>query len=69
MQALLDAQSKLCIHSGLHPSYGLPIYSARQMHEPAPFLSLQIALEPQGEGVQGVKTSFCIWTKIIFIDH
>lgn len=57
MQALLDAQSVFTTHSGRQPSYGLPICSGRQLQEPAPFCSLQIAFAPQGEGTQGVGLS------------
>lgn len=51
--ALLLSQSEFVTHSGLHPTYGSPKYSLRQVHDPAPFLSLHIAFDPQGEGLQG----------------
>lgn len=54
IQALIEGQSEFKTHSGRQPSYGLPIYSGKQMQAPAPFCSLQIALEPQGEGLQGL---------------
>lgn len=57
VQALLLSQSELVTHSGLHPTYGSPKYSFRQVQEPAPFLSLQIAFGPQGEGLQGLINS------------
>lgn len=53
VHALLLSQSELVTHSGLHPTYGSPKYSFKQVQEPAPFLSLQIAFGPQGEGLQG----------------
>lgn len=52
-QALLRSQSELDTHSGRQPVYGSPKYSGKQAHEPTPFLSLQRALAPQGEGLQG----------------
>lgn len=57
IQALLDGQSVLMVHSGLHSSYGFPKYSCMQVHDPAPFCSLQTALAPQGDGIQGFKIS------------
>lgn len=54
-QALVRSQSELVTHSGLHPVYGSPKYSGRQAHEPAPFLSLHIALAPHGDGLHGVR--------------
>lgn len=63
MQALFEGQSDDKTHSGLHPSYGLPIYSGRHVHDPAPFCSLHTAFEPQGDGMHGVsgcgKTGSC----------
>lgn len=53
MQARFEGQSELTVHSGRHPSYGLPIYSGKQAQDPTLFCSLQIAFEPQGDGVQG----------------
>lgn len=52
-------------HSGLQPVYGSPKYSGKHVQEPAPLSSLQIALEPQGEGLQGVRCSSTkvSWTK------
>lgn len=52
-QDLLLSQSELVTHSGLQPEYGSPKYSGKQEHDPAPFLSLHMALVPQGEGSQG----------------
>jgi len=57
MHALFDGQSVLSTHSGLQPSYGLPMYSGKQVQDPAPFCSRQMAFAPQGEGVQGVAIS------------
>lgn len=57
IHALLDAQSVLSVHSYLHPSYGFPSKPGRQLQEPAPFCSLQIALAPHGEGSHGDKYS------------
>lgn len=55
--ALSDAQSEFTIHSGLQLSYGLPKYSGKHVHDPAPFCSLQTALEPHGDGSHGVDIS------------
>lgn len=55
--ALFEGQSEFKTHSGLQPSYGFPIYSGKQVQEPAPLSSLQIAFAPHGEGVQGVAFS------------
>lgn len=57
MHALLYGQSEFRVHSGLHPSYGLPIKSGKQVQEPALLSSLHWALAPQGEGEHGVMTS------------
>lgn len=57
IQALLVIQSVFTIHSGRQPSYGLPKYSGKHVHEPAPCCSLQIALTPQGDGTQGERCS------------
>lgn len=35
------------------------------MQDPAPFLSLHIAFEPQGDGLQGLRGSTTLVTKII----
>lgn len=56
-QALVRSQSELVTHSGLHPVYGSPKYSGIQVQEPAPFLSLHLALAPQGDGLHGVRGS------------
>lgn len=53
IQARFERQSELTVHSGRHPSYGLPMYSGKQAQDPTPFCSLQMAFEPQGDGVQG----------------
>lgn len=50
---LLEGQSVLTEHSGRHPSYGFPEYPDEQTHDAALFRSLQMALLPQGDGVQG----------------
>lgn len=55
IHAKLEAQSELTTHSGRHPSYGFPIWSGWQTHAPAFLCSLQMALEPHGEGEQGVR--------------
>lgn len=52
-QAKSCEQSVLCTHSGLQLMYGSPIKSGGQVHEPALFLSVHIALVPQGVGSQG----------------
>lgn len=54
-QALLRSQSVFVTHSGLHPMYGSPMYSGRQVQDPTPFLSLQIAFAPHGDGLHGVR--------------
>lgn len=59
IHALSDAQSELITHSGLQPSYGLPIYSGKQEHEPAPFRSLQTAFAPHGDGEHGFCWESC----------
>ena len=51
--ALLDGQSELTIHSGLHATQGSPKYSGIHWQAAALFLSEQRALDPQGEGLQG----------------
>lgn len=56
--ARFDAQSELRTHSGRHPSYGLPKYSGKHWHAPAPFCSRQMAFEPHGFGTQG-----CIFSR------
>jgi hypothetical protein len=53
MQAFECEQSEFCTHSGLQLTYGSPTYSGGQVQEPAPLLSLQIAFNPQGDGLQG----------------
>lgn len=57
IQARFEGQSEFNVHSGLQPSYGLPIYSGRHTQEPAPFRSLHSALIPHGDGLQGFKLS------------
>lgn len=57
IHALFDGQSVLTVHSGLQSSYGFPKYSGKQVQDPAPFCSLQIAFAPQGEGTQGLEIS------------
>lgn len=51
--ALSLGQSVFKMHSGRQPVYGSPKYSGKHTHEPAPFLSLQTAFAPQGDGWQG----------------
>lgn len=57
MHALFDGQSVLTVHSGLQSSYGFPKYSGKQVQDPAPFCSRQIAFAPQGDGMQGLEIS------------
>lgn len=38
------------------------MYSGRHVQDPAPFCSLQIALAPHGEGMQGVRVSIIVST-------
>lgn len=64
IQARFEEQSEFKMHSGLQFSYGLPTYSGKHVHEPTPFCSLQMALAPQGDGIQGVKLSFCTFSII-----
>lgn len=59
--AVFEGQSVLTTHSGLHPSYGLPVYPSKHMQEPALFRSLHSALTPHGDGEHGlVIISVCI---------
>ena len=51
--ALFDGHSGLIVHSGLHATYGSPKYSGIHLHAPALFLSVQIAFDPQGDGLHG----------------
>lgn len=51
--ALFAGQSELSVHSGRHPSYGLPMYSARQEQDPALFCILHMEFAPHGNGIQG----------------
>lgn len=53
-QAFERSQSAFMTHSGRQPVYGSPKYSGRQVHDPAPFLSLHKAFAPHGEGLQGI---------------
>lgn len=63
MQARFDGQSEFRTHSGRQPSYGFPVYSGRQVHDPALFCCLQMALAPQGVGLQGSNRSIgYVWT-------
>lgn len=67
-QDLSTVQSVFITHSGRQPRYGSPWKSSIQVHEPAPFRSRQIALGPQGDGLQGCRgTSF--GTEIHFIEN
>jgi len=60
-------QSEFITHSGLQPSYGFPLYSGKQLHEPAPLYSLHIAFIPQGEGMHGFRGSWYNGSTIIII--
>lgn len=41
------------------------MYSGKQLQDPAPLCSLHIALEPHGDGVQGVgRSSYCIAARV-----
>ena len=53
LQARSDGHSGLIVHSGLQATYGSPKYSGIHRQEPARFLALQIAFDPQGDGLQG----------------
>lgn len=57
IQALFVEQSEFWTHSGLQPVYGSPKYSGRHVHEPTPLRSLQMAFEPHGDGLQGLRSS------------
>lgn len=46
---LSNAQSMLVTHSGLHPTYGSPLYSDRQVQIPFEHK----ALYPHGDGLHG----------------
>lgn len=67
IHALLDWHSEFTIHSGLHPSYGLPKKSGKQEQDPAPFCSLQIAFMPHGDGSHGFKYSWGTGSAIKYI--
>lgn len=43
--------------------YGSPKYSGKHVQDPAPFLSLQIAFAPHGDGLQGLVGSCVGGTK------
>lgn len=60
MQANIDGQSVLITHSGRHPSYGLPTNVSAHLQDPAPFLSVHIALSPQGDGSHGESYSMLV---------
>jgi hypothetical protein len=47
------SQSVLRTHSGRQLEYGSPVYSGRQVHDPAPLRSLHTAFAPHGDGLQG----------------
>ena len=51
--ALLEGQSELTTHSGLHATYGSPKYSGMHWQDPAPFRRWQLAFDPHGDGLQG----------------
>lgn len=53
MHVLDLSQSVFKTHSGRQLVYGSPKYSGKQEQDPAPFLSLQIALAPHGDGLHG----------------
>lgn len=53
MQANIDGQSVLSTHSGRHPSYGLPTNDSAHLQIAAKFLSVHIALSPQGAESHG----------------
>ena len=55
--ALLEGQSELTTHSGLHATYGSPKYSGMHWHAAALFLLWQFAFDPHGDGLQGSITS------------
>lgn len=49
IQALSRGQSSFITHSGLHPLYGSPWYSGKQVQTP----SLHCAFGPHGDGLHG----------------
>lgn len=55
--ALSNEQSLFVTHSGRQPRYGSPKYSGAHVHAPAEFLTVHIALGPQGDGLQGFVSS------------
>lgn len=55
--------SEFITHSGLQPEYGSPKNVGKQVQDPAPLSSLQTALVPQGEGLQGCAGSSMGLTK------
>lgn len=54
-QALALLQSVLRTHSGRQLVYGSPVYSGKQVHDPAPLRSLHTAFAPHGDGLQGFR--------------
>ena len=63
-QALFDGQSELTTHSGRQATYGSPKVSGLHWQAAARLRSVQKALVPQGEGLQGSITSVGAGTKI-----
>lgn len=64
MQVRVEGQSELKTHSGRQPSYGFPIYSGRQMQDPALFCCLHWVFAPHGDGLQGsYDSSGAFWTR------
>lgn len=60
--ALFLSQSSFITHSGRHSTYGSPLYSGKQLHEPALLRSLQTAFAPHGDGLHGSRISGSIET-------
>jgi hypothetical protein len=54
LHALSEGHSAFVEHSGLQATYGSPKYSGMHWHAAALFLSEQTALDPHGEGLQGL---------------
>ena len=63
-QAFVLGQSALMVHSGLQATYGSPKYSGMHWQPAALARPEQIALSPQGDGLQGSTTSVGAGAKI-----
>ena len=67
--ALIEGQSELTTHSGLHATYGSPKYSGIHWQAAALPLVWQFAFVPQGDGLQGSIISVVLGGGVAFILH